>query len=156
MMRTLILSALLLVAFQTVAYAQKPEKMTKEQLQKMYLDYLKEEGYVPRLDEDGDVQFKSEGSTYFIQINVDDSEFFRIGFPNFWKIENVEERQKVLVAADHANRATKVAKVYVMKDNVWGSIELFLATPQDFKSVFRRSMSALKTVVDTFVKKMRE
>jgi hypothetical protein len=130
--------------------------MDKKQRAQMYEEYLKEEGFHPEIDKDGDVVFKTEGKIYVIIIDENDEEFFRLLFPNFWPIESEQERAKVERAALHATAETKVAKVFPVKDDVMASIEIFCNPPQNFKSVFKRSISALQTAVRTFATKMRE
>ncbi|HRH39472.1 MAG TPA: hypothetical protein PK760_14060 [Flavobacteriales bacterium] len=142
----------LLVAAPLFSMAQKDAKA----LQKMYMDYLSEEGYRPEVDGDGDVQFKAEGRTYFIDVTEDDQEYFRVALANIWPIESEKEREQCYIACDFSNAQTKVAKAYLVKDNIWVGIEIFVAEPGDFKAVFKRSMSALNSGVDNFVKKMKE
>jgi hypothetical protein len=151
---------LLLIAFSLTATAQKKDKgegdLDKKTIQKMYMDFLAEEGYRPEIDADGDVQFKSEGKTYFMSVNDDDPTFFRLVLANIWPIESEVERTQVFIAVDHSNAQTKVAKAFLVKDDVWVGIELFLPEATDFKDVFDRSMSALGSGVDFFVGKMQE
>ncbi len=130
--------------------------LTAPEIQKLYIDYLSDEGFKAELDTDGDVKFKREGKTYFLQVSEKDPEFFRLVFPNFWKIEDTQERAKVLSAADSANAATKCFKVFTVKDNVWASIEAFLPKLEDFRLIFPRSMSAMQTGVGNFRAKMQE
>lgn len=132
------------------------EKVNKTTMQKMYTEYLKSEGYPVELDDDGDVLFKFEGNTYFIQIDPEDTDFFRIVLPNFWPVKDDNERQKVLEAVNYANAESKTSKVFIVRNNVWASIELFVADPEDFKTIFKRSMSALQYGVYNFVMKMKE
>jgi hypothetical protein len=122
----------------------------------LYVDYLMEEGYRPRIDDDGDVVFKHEGRTYYITIDVNDKEFFRLIFPNFWSIENDEERDRAYIAADYATERTKVAKVYMRSDglDMMASIEMFIADPAGFAAVFPRCLSALQASVKNFREKM--
>lgn len=124
----------------------------------VYSKFLTEEGFRPNIDSDGDVIFKAEGGTYYIDIDAKDDIYFRIVFPNFWKVENNEELMRVIIAANHATMLTKVAKVYVNSDgkNTSASIEIFLSRAEDFKAVFTRSMSALKASVQNFLDKMKE
>jgi hypothetical protein len=131
-------------------------KMDKQAKAQLYVDYLKGEGYQPEIDGDGDVRFKSEGRSYFISVDENDDSFFRVCFPNFWPIENEEERVRVHAACDHSNRRSKVAKVFTVRDDVWASLELFVATPEGFKPLFTRCMAALQNGVRNFVDKMRE
>lgn len=130
--------------------------MNKTELGRMYVDYLRNEGYAPEIDSDGDVKFKKEGKFYFILISDKDPEFFRLVFPGFWSIESESERARVEKAAQHATDKTKVAKVLPVKDNTWALIEMFCSPPESFKPVFERSMNALQTAVATFAEKMRE
>ena len=135
--------------------AEKLQQPTREQLQALYMEYLKKEGYVPEIDEDGDVMFKYNGGTYFVAVDEEDLEFFQVVFPNFWEIESVSERQQALEACDKSNRDSKVSKIYLMGDNTWGAVEIFVQRPDGFKPVFKRAMSALENGVETFVKEMR-
>lgn len=129
--------------------------MTQQELADMYNQHLEAEGYRPEIEE-GFIKFKSEGGTYLVVVDENDEQYFRLIFPNFWPIEDDAERQKVLAAADHATAETKVAKVFTVRDNVWATIEIFSAEPQEIKAVFSRCMRALKAGVNAFLEKMRE
>ena len=152
----LILASLILGYHHSRAGAEETAKITKPALQQMYVDYLTAEGFKPIVDVDGDIEFKMEGLTYFIGVNEKDPQFFRIVLANIWPIENDEEREKVLAAANEASANTKVAKVFTVKKNVWVSIELFVGTPDEFKPIFKRSCSALSSAKRTFVDLMRK
>lgn len=129
-----------------------------QQLQLMYLNYLKKEGYLPEIDSDGDVLFKKEGKSYFIDVEaqLEDPNYFRIILPNFWSIENDIERLEVLVAADQVNSTIKIIKVYTVKDNTWASAQIFISNREDFQEFFPRLMSILSGGVELFANKMRE
>ncbi|MEM7700158.1 MAG: hypothetical protein AAF236_17320 [Verrucomicrobiota bacterium] len=154
---TLIRSLLLLaIAVGAITVTQTSHAQSEEDLQRLYIDYLRAEGYRPEIDSDGDVRFKREGKTYFIEVAEDDLEFFHLVLANIWPIESEAERVEVKNAADHSNALSKVSKVHTVNDNVWVSIEIFVASPEDFMGIFRRSLSALDNGVDNFVEKMRE
>jgi hypothetical protein len=156
-MSRLINLALFVIAFTTSAFSQKGGKeLTTEQLQKMYQEFLSDEGYKPELDEDGDVRFKREGKTYFINVEASDPECFRVVLANIWPIESEDERKQVMVAMDHCNAQAKVAKAYMVKDNVWVAIETFIAKPEDFKVIFQRSLSALDHGVSLYATRIRQ
>lgn len=150
---TALLVVLLIAARSGFASA---EELTEKELQKLYTNYLIEQGYRPQIDGDGDVTFKKEGKTYFLGIDEGDQNYFMMVYPNFWEIEDPAERRRAMIAADTANARSKVAKVYTMHDNVWASVELFIDKPEDFQPIFDRSMSALENIVENFVSKMRE
>lgn len=129
----------------------------KKYLSKMYLDYLREEGYVPHEDlESSLVYFKSEGRSYVIHVSEDDPIFLQLLFPSFWSIDSPEDRRKAETACVHATERTKVAKVYIQSNNVWAAVELLCSPPENFKSIFPRSMGVLSSAVQNFVNKMRE
>lgn len=130
--------------------------MSKLGQAQMYCEFLRAEGYLPEIDEDGDVIFRDGQRVYLILIDEKDEEFFRLVFPNFWSIETEEERARVEKAALHATAMTKVAKVFPVRNNVWATIEMFVSPIEGFKPVFDRSMRALNVAVHSFVEKMRE
>ena len=151
---------LLLTVLSILIFAATPvfaQEMTREQLQKMYMDYLTSEGFAPSLDSDGDVMFKYEGGTYFIIVDDKDQIYFAMLYPNFWEIESEDEKEKALLAAKEATRTAKVAKVYLTEDNtdVTMSAEIFLKTPSDFKDTFYRMLSAMSAARRAFVDKMQ-
>ncbi|MGI6632707.1 MAG: hypothetical protein ACOX5M_06605 [Bacillota bacterium] len=120
----------------------------------LYMNYLREEGYAPKLDGDGDVQFKFEGLTYCIFAEEDDREYFRISLPNFWPIESEEERRQVVVACNEATAGVKVGKVYPVGDNVWASLEMLIDPIEDFPKFFRRSLLILSACTMRFRESM--
>ena len=122
----------------------------------LYNDFLRSEGYITEVDEDGDITFKMEGGTYFLFAQEEDREYFTVLFPNFWPIESEDERTAAYIACCDATAETKGAKVYPMGDNICASIELFFGQPDDFKPVFTRAMSTVQAVVAKFAEKMRE
>ncbi len=151
---SLLMAAFVLISMPSMA--QKGGQMSKAELQKLYTGFLDKEGYKPEVDEDGDVRFKREGKTYFINVDVDDAICFRLVLANIWPIESEEERLQVRVAMDHCNGMAKVAKAYMVRDDVWVAIETFIAKPEDFKVIFDRSLSALDHGVGLFATRMRE
>jgi hypothetical protein len=132
----------------------KGEAMSKADRVRVFSDFLKEEGYSPKTDDDGGIVFKAEGKSYLIILDDKDEEFFRIVFPGFWSIESPDERLKVEQAALKATAGTKVAKVFPVQDNTWASIELFSSSLDNAKSVFSRSVAALQAAVGTFAEEM--
>jgi hypothetical protein len=137
--------------FSPAGYAE----VSTSELQHMYINYLIGEGYKPKVDREGDIRFMYEGEPYYIDVNTDPY-FFRIVLIKKWPIESEPERRKVLVTAADSNATVKVAKVFTIENLVWFSSEVFVSKPEQFKGIFKRSMSALQTVKNVFIKKMRE
>jgi hypothetical protein len=131
---------------------------TKDQLQNMYLEYLTEQGYLPDIDEDGDIKFKYEGGTYYILVFETDLQYFELVYPNFWEIESQEELDMVKTVISYVNRSTKIAKIYLnsREDNVSVSAESLLTSPEDFKNCFSRLLSIIKSGRDKFRTEMNK
>jgi len=152
----LVLSLAAVLPVSTEAQDTDAAPVSETELQRLYTEYLTEEGYRPEVDEDGDVRFKREGRLYFINVAEDDPEFFTVVLANIWPIESETERSLVRAAADASNAKSKVSKVFTINDDVWVSIELFVEHPEDFKGVFERAMSGIDNGVAEFIQTMKE
>jgi len=129
--------------------------MNKQERIEMYSEYLASEGYPMEVEQDGYIAFRFEGFGYLLTIDEDD-EFFQIYLPAIWTIESEEERERAVRAALDAAANIKVAKIIVQKDEVWACLELFCSPPEAFKSVFHRSLYALRAAVEHFRDAMAE
>ncbi len=135
-----------------------PEKeggVSKAELAAMFAGYLRDEGYKPETDTDGDVRFKSEGLTYYILIDETDPTYFRVILPGIWSLDSPDEKRRAVDAAIAVTTSTKVAKVFPVKDNVWVAVELYLPEVADFKAVLPRTLRVLPLAAREFAKRMR-
>jgi hypothetical protein len=130
--------------------------MTKESLQKMYLEYLTTEGYKGEIDNDGDVRFKSEGFTYYISVDEKDQQFFRLVLPQIYEFDEAKEGSKAVAACEYATGRTKVAKVSIVSNKVWVSAEMLLVSPEQFKPIFPRTIGVCQTARKIFMEKIKE
>lgn len=121
--------------------------MTKSEL---YYEFLKEEGYVPKYDNDGDLVFKAEGLSYLLFSADDDPTYFRLALPFFWEVESLTERQRVLHACAVVNAEVKVVKLYVVEEHTWASVEMLIDPPENFKLIFNRCLRILRHGVQRF------
>lgn len=128
---------------------------TKADLQSIYVEYLRNEGYLPSIDVDGDIQFKVSGYNYFIIIDENDLQFFQVytGFSL-----GASSLENVAIAVNFTNRRSKVAKIAVSSDGRVASItaELLLNDPRDFKPVFARTLSLIRNAENNFLSYLRE
>jgi hypothetical protein len=122
----------------------------------MYQAYLTSQGYVPRPDADGDVDFKFEGRRYCIMVDEDDEAFFHLVLPNFWRLDSEAEREQAVKAAALVTERAKVAKVFLVRDNVFASVEMFCDPPECVTEVFARCLHALAGSARHFAEAMRE
>ena len=126
-------------------------------LQNVCMEFLQEEGYRPSIDDDGDIMFKSQGSTLFICTYNDDDVYLKVMLPGFWSIESDQERAKVYYVANKVASEYKVAKVNVIKDNTYASCEIFIsADDPQIKRIVGRLINILLGVRSDFAQYMNQ
>jgi len=128
--------------------------LTKADLQSIYLGFLREEGYLPSVDADGDILFKVSGNNYFIIVDENDPQFFRI----YTGVSlGAFSAEAALNAANYSNMRSKVAKVYIASDGRSAAIntELLLSDPQNFKPVLARALSLMRLAESIFFTRLR-
>ena len=128
----------------------------KANIQKMYIDYLTEEGYMPKIDSDGDVLFKREGNPYYIIIDENDPMYFSVARPNFWLIDSKEELLKVMLAAGYTNSIARACKIFTVNMTTWATVQILVASPEDLKNAFKHSLPVIDNGVATFAGLMRQ
>lgn len=128
---------------------------SKEDLQKMYVDYLNAEGFKPEIDSSGDIFFKYETTPFYIAVEEKDPQFFRIFIPQIWEFAD-KDLNKALAACEYTTGHIKVAKVSIVRNYVWVSAESLVPAPDQFKLIFKRTLSVCKTARVVFMEKMRE
>lgn len=122
---------------------------------KLCMDYLRNEGYVPRIDEDGDVVFKYEGKFFVVTTDNNDPQFLRVVMPNFWVVESEQEKRLAMEVANQVNERIKVSKVVVKRNNhVWAMAEQFIDSTPDLEDFFNRTIRVLKGAADEFAQRM--
>ncbi len=120
-------------------------------------DYLEAEGYRPKYDEDGDLMFKAEGKTLFIDSTPNDEPFIRIMLPNIWEIESEAERLQAYRCASEVTMGIKSAKAYVnVHNNVHVTFESFYPNADAFCEVFHRCLSVTLGACNDFREAMRK
>ena len=122
-------------------------------LQKIYCNYLKEEGFPQtKIVEEGDVFFKAEGQVYFIRTNADSPERFALVLPSFWEFEDEAEAYRALTVSNEVHLRVHGVTLLCVHNAVSATVELFLADPEeDIKKIFYPSLKALQRAVYWFV-----
>ncbi|MCL2181709.1 MAG: hypothetical protein FWB83_11360, partial [Treponema sp.] len=105
--------------------------MSKAQLQNMYVNYLRGEGYSPTIDSDGDVNFTAQSQRFYINVMENDLQSFQIVMTNFLDIGSASNRLRALEAASAVTRTRPVTRLYLTSS---GRIAIdsfiFLARPE--------------------------
>lgn len=114
------------------------------------MEYLTEEGYAPRVDEDGDLTYKIEGSSYYIFVDweVDNQDYYITVARFLYTTET-----SVGTAAYACNRITRNYKIvqcfyrtHEDSDQISYTVSAscFADTAEDFLRVYPRLLSCVK------------
>ena len=115
---------------------------TKSQLQTMYVEYLRSEGYNPSIDSDGDVNFTVQGIRFYIDVMENDLQSFHIVLTD--RLSLGSDRLKALEAASQETRTTRVARIYLTSsNNIAVDAYIFIVKPEDFKVVLKRMIDVI-------------
>ncbi len=129
------------------------EGRTKKMIRSEYMEFLKEEGFSPTIDEDGDIKFKKEGSTYYIDIYDEKSpQYVVVSAPGF-SIggENGYDKAKAIIAANEANKLKRTVKLMVFDKYLAIRVEMPFTDTESFKGVFYKIMSYLNWGKESFI-----
>jgi len=132
--------------------------MNRDELQKLYMDYLVEEGYKASSDDDGDIEFKYEGDLYIMFVDEKDTEYFRIQSGCGLDLDTEDDKYRALQAASMVNAEYKLGKIFIRLERGVAIVEtgIFLVKPEDFKMFFKRCLGILQGMLSDFFDKLKE
>jgi hypothetical protein len=108
--------------------------------QQLYIDFLQKEGYVPEVQETGDIRFKIQGEIFVVSPAEDDPHYFKLSYYHKWDPTQTEQVWPMLNAL---NAKFKVVKVSALNDVICLTTETFLKEPGDFESLFARCVNMI-------------
>ncbi|NYE61648.1 hypothetical protein FHW58_002855 [Duganella sp. 1224] len=120
------------------------------------LHHLRHDGFQAELDDDGDLAFRYEGKHYALCFDADDPMFTKLILPNVWEIDSQTEYQRALAAADYLNRRLKLLKAYTMRDQLWLSVEMWMADPAGWQLLLPRAIRLLAHGLHLLTEQMRD
>ena len=115
------------------------------------INYLQNEGLMPKKDEDGDIVFKYQMKNFIIFDTTDDEQYLQIALPGIYDVTE-ENLVEVLAACYSVNRGIKVAKAIITGDNksVWVVYESMLDTTPVYDDIVPRSLEILMAAQKSF------
>lgn len=128
-------------------------KTSNELTSKEMLSIIREEGYFPRPEDDGDVSFKIKGTTFTFGTCAKGFVYGRVYY--HWKRE---DKWSALLAAQHVEFSYVAIKTLVVPDNesLIFSVESICGTSEVFRVFFNRALSILTDSVVAFADKFKE
>lgn len=130
-----------------LSFAQEKAEFNEEQqaLRTDLFNFLKEEGFMPELDSDGDIKFKSEGGNYYINISkTNENPMYVVLYAPFNCPENYT-METVFQATKQLN-FYKGVKVLCYEKTFRIGAELFLRDAEPLKDVFYKLKEIIEEV----------
>ena len=138
--------SILIVLISLNTYAQNEEQEIQE-LQFNYLSFLKSEGYIGSITDDGDIKFKYEGKTYWIWPSK--SNYFSMSYYLNNKEEGCSNKIKAIV--NTTNGTLKATSVSILGENcniIEIKTQTLLVNPDDYKQLFKRCIRLIRSQVE--------
>lgn len=121
------------------------EAQIKKDLQESYMSFLREEGFSPTIDSDGDVRFKYEGDSYYFCLTTD-KKFLKI----LYVVEdgNKDDFNKLLLSANNTMKEYAKIRIIVYKNDsncfVNLRVDNYLVENDDYKKIFYKSIKLIQ------------
>ncbi|MBV4475375.1 YbjN domain-containing protein [Pseudomonas botevensis] len=133
----------------------------KKPVAEVYVAALNELGYSASIDDEGDVEFKSDGVDlkFCAVIDEDHHKFVSISCLFFYKLSSKDEKTNVYIACNIANLETKVAKTYLNRSgrSVSTSYECFVdeLTKENIMAAVRSGVVTTTAAMKNFVEALQ-
>ncbi|MBR1923195.1 MAG: hypothetical protein IJ838_05550 [Paludibacteraceae bacterium] len=151
-MKKLILTLLCTLVL-TTAFAELNENQLA--LRRSISSFLRDEGYSPTIDDDGDIRFKYEGDSYYVLVSSSDTNPMYIAFVKYFSCS--AERGRFLAQNAREFNLYKGIKFIVNKDyegyNIRSEMYLINADPfkYSFYKILRQINNCEKEVIETAI-----
>lgn len=123
-------------------------------LKERVLEFLKQQGFCPNVDPDGEVIFKYQMRTFVNYYAEDDEEFFQLVMPAIFEVTD-DNRDVVLEAANKVNVTMKVVKCVILGDSVWVLYEDFVSQDTDMSDVIPLALNILQNAQQRFYQEVK-
>ena len=156
-MKKLIISLFCLCFFAGGVMAQTDLTSAQKEFQSEIIQFLKKEGYVPTIDDEGSIYFKSEGEEHWIRVFGEAPVFVflqRAGYK--LSGEDGLDRQAALLACNTVNKEMNAVKFYCTENAVVFCTEQFVRWVGDFTNVLRTNLQMLSDGENFFVQEYRK
>ena len=152
MKRFIITLVLGLLILPSISFAQSDSGFNSEQLalRTDLFNFLKEEGFMPELDSDGDIKFKSEGQPYYMSVSkTDENPMYVVLFRSF---NNPDEYSAETIAmASTKLNFYKGVKVLCFEKSFRIGAELYVRNSEPVKSAFYKLKGIIDSVKSDFL-----
>ena len=117
------------------------------------LAFLKQEGFFPQVEDNGNIVFKYQMKTFIYVNNDDDEDFFQLALPAIYEVTE-DNREMVLEAANQVNLGIKVVKCCALQDSVVVFFENLLDNSPEVADILPRALNILLGAQQRFYENM--
>lgn len=149
MKRVMLFVSLFLMAY-TSAFSEDKLNDAQLKLRSNIETFLREEGYMPAIDSDGDIAFKKEGDKYWVIIDKRDTSPFYVTLSKYFNYGEKFNRGKIAENLAELN-LKKAVKVLLFDDSYAFQAEMYLVNAENFRHVFYKLMSQLEALEEEVV-----
>ena len=141
-MKRILLLAGLMLAMCASAYAQKSFNDEQLRLRGNIERFLREEGYMPEIDSDGDIKFKREGTSYYVIIDARDTSPMYLSLSAYFSYG--EKYNRSVLSANLADfNLKKGVKLVLFDDSYCLQAQMYLVNADSFNYVFYKLLKQL-------------
>lgn len=146
-----LLVVLLTVVTGFCSYAANPTDEDVENYKASVISYVKMEGYLPKLDSDGDIAFKHDGDSYWVQVSSYDGGYY-VTLMTMTSVEG-HSITKVRKVMDDTVRGLKFVRMYSSSDGkvVTVGYNWYCVSIADFKRMFTDALSVVSIADSRFI-----
>lgn len=144
-----IFSFLLFVLCMTSFQAFAQDSFTPRQLalRSDIQNFLKQEGFLPEIDSDGDIKFKREGNTYYISVDKNNKSPMYVCLRSYYSYDDNLTKTKIKEALPDLN-LWRAVKVVMLDEQFAVQADMFLTSSEAFKTVFYKIIGIISDVED--------
>lgn len=145
---------MLCIVASITAFAQKDLNSSQLKLRSEIFNFLKEEGFMPEIDSDGDIKFKRQGNACYVIVSDKNESPMYVEMERYVSVPEKYSEITARAAAHNLSKSFKAVKCYYTRnDKVFTlSAQMFVRSAEPFKEVFYR----LCSVMDDMKAKMDE
>ena len=151
MKRYLIALVCALVMLPSISFADAPN-FNKEQLalRTDVFNFLKVEGYMPEIDSDGDIKFKSQGKEFYFSVSESNTNPMHVILFMYFSKPSGYSEECIIKAGSELNKQ-KGAKVVFFDDSFMIVSEMFVRQSEAVLEAFYSMLENIEEVKDNFI-----
>ena len=133
-----------MMMFTGSAFAQQKSLNVQQQnLRSSIMSFLRDEGYQPSIDDDGDIKFKRQGDIYYVIVSENDESPMYIRLAKYFEYGTKMTKQKVRESCEEINKY-KMLKLSPLNNSFCMDIVLYVTNSQAFTAIFNKVIKIME------------